>query len=112
MRSRIRTVRMTPLFNFALACRFCEDAARADLERLGLQRGEFAKILDSLSGPGVTPEEARLLDWARETVHYETGIIQKRTRALAAVVGTEVLIEAVAMAALSNTAVRLAMLLE
>lgn len=24
--SRIRVVRMTPLFNFALACRFCEDA--------------------------------------------------------------------------------------
>ena len=26
IRSRIRLVRMTPLFNFALACRFCEDA--------------------------------------------------------------------------------------
>ena len=26
LRSRIRVVRMTPLFNFALACRFCEDA--------------------------------------------------------------------------------------
>jgi carbon-monoxide dehydrogenase iron sulfur subunit len=26
LKSRIRIVRMTPLFNFALACRFCEDA--------------------------------------------------------------------------------------
>jgi carbon-monoxide dehydrogenase iron sulfur subunit len=26
LRSRIRVVRMTPMFNFALACRFCEDA--------------------------------------------------------------------------------------
>src|SRR4030066_2119369 len=26
LRSRIRVIRMTPLFNFALACRFCEDA--------------------------------------------------------------------------------------
>lgn len=26
IRSRIRVVRMTPLFNFALACRTCEDA--------------------------------------------------------------------------------------
>jgi len=26
IRSRIRVVRMTPCFNFALACRFCEDA--------------------------------------------------------------------------------------
>jgi carbon-monoxide dehydrogenase iron sulfur subunit len=26
LKSRIRVIRMTPLFNFALACRFCEDA--------------------------------------------------------------------------------------
>jgi carbon-monoxide dehydrogenase iron sulfur subunit len=26
LRSRIRVVRVTPMFNFALACRFCEDA--------------------------------------------------------------------------------------
>ena len=26
LRSRIRVVRMTPMFNFALACRFCKDA--------------------------------------------------------------------------------------
>ena len=30
IRSRIRVVRMTPLFNFALACRFCEDAKCVD----------------------------------------------------------------------------------
>ncbi|MCW3998251.1 MAG: 4Fe-4S dicluster domain-containing protein [Candidatus Bathyarchaeota archaeon] len=30
IRSRIRVVRMSPLFNFALACRFCEDAKCVD----------------------------------------------------------------------------------
>jgi hypothetical protein len=60
----------------------------------------------------VTPDEARLLDWARETVRYETGPIQKRTRALGASVSAGVLLEAVGTAAISNTAARLAMLLE
>ncbi len=95
-----------------LGCTFCEKAACADVVGLGLDREGFGRILDSLSGPGVSAEEARLLDWARETVRYETGPIQKRTRALAASVGTDVLLEAVATAAVSNTAVRLAMLIE
>jgi len=94
-----------------LGCGFCEEAARADLEGLGLDRGGFARTLDSLSGPGVGPQDALLLDWARETVRYETGPIQKRVRALAASVNTDVVLEAVATAAVSNTAVRLAMLL-
>jgi alkylhydroperoxidase family enzyme len=95
-----------------LGCRFCEQTACADLKGLGLDGAGSAKILDSLSGPGVSPEEALLLDWARDTVRYETGTIQKRMRALAASVSTDVLLEAVATAALSNTAVRLAMLIE
>jgi len=95
-----------------LGCPFCEDAARADLETLGIDHEGSGKILDSLSGPGVTADEARLLDWARETVRYETGPIQKRTRALGASVSAGVLLEAVGIAAISNTAARLAMLLE
>ena len=94
-----------------LGCPFCEQAACADMTGTGLDRSEFTRIVDSLSGPGVGPQDALLLEWARETVRYEPGPIQKRTRALAASVGTDVMLEAVATAALSNTAVRLAMLL-
>jgi alkylhydroperoxidase family enzyme len=94
-----------------LGCTFCEGAARTDLEALGIDRNSSGRILDTLSGPGVSAEETRLLDWARETVHYQTGAIQKRMRSLAASVSTEVLLEAVATAAVSNTAVRLAMLI-
>jgi alkylhydroperoxidase family enzyme len=95
-----------------LGCPFCEGSARADLEALGLGTEESARALDSLSGPGVTASDAILLDWARETVRYETGPIQKRMRQLAAEVSTDVLLEAVATAAISNTAVRLAMLIQ
>ncbi len=94
-----------------LGCRFCEGEARTELEGLGLDLTASANTLTSLSGPGVSPDDARLLDWARETVNYENGAIQKRMRALAASVSTDVLLEAVATAAVSNTAVRLAMLL-
>ena len=95
-----------------LGCPFCEGEACSELEREGLDRPASTRVLDSLSGPGLSAEDARLLDWARETVNYENGAIQKRTRALAASVSTDVLLEAVATAAVSNTAVRLAMLLE
>ena len=94
-----------------LGCPFCEGAARADLEALGLDSVGSGKALDSLSGPDVTPDETLLLDWARDTARYQTGAIQKRMRQLAATVSTDVLLEAVGTAAISDTAVRLAMLL-
>jgi alkylhydroperoxidase family enzyme len=108
--SRRTKLLMLAVIARTLGCRFCEQAACTDVMGQGLDADGFTRILDSLSG--VNPEEARLLDWARETVRYETGNIQKRTRALAAAVSTEVLLEAVATAAFSNTAVRLAMLIE
>jgi alkylhydroperoxidase family enzyme len=95
-----------------LGCPFCEGAARSDLEALGLDSSASDKVLDSLSGPGVSPDDALLLDWARDTVRYQTGAIQKRMRQLAATVSTDVLLEAVGTAAISNTAVRLAMLIQ
>ncbi len=95
-----------------MECRFCEEAARCDLEGEGLSRDGFDRIIGTLSSPELGPQDGRLLDWARETVNYETGKIQKLTRSLAGEVGVEVLLEAVGTAAVSNTAVRLAMLLE
>jgi len=96
----------------SLDCRFCEKAARSDLEALGLPADRFDQILATLAAPELSQLEGRLLSWARETVHYEPGIIQKRTRALAGEVGVDVLLEAVGTAAVSNSAVRLSMLLE
>jgi len=95
-----------------LDCDFCEAEAQKELQECGLDRQGFSRILETLSGPELSAKEGRILDWARETVRYETGMIQKRTRLLAAEVGDAVILEAVAAAAVSNTAVRLAMLLE
>jgi alkylhydroperoxidase family enzyme len=95
-----------------LGSRFCEEEARRELQECGLDGQGFSRILDTLSGPDLTPVEGRILDWARETVRYEPGMIQKRTRLLAAEVGDAALLEAVTAAGVSNMAVRLAMLIE
>jgi len=95
-----------------MGCRFCEEAAGTELQGLGLRSEALQRVLATLSGPEISPLEGRLLDWGRETVHYQTGSIQKRTRALASEVGVEALLEGVSAAAVSNTAVRIAMLLE
>jgi hypothetical protein len=95
-----------------LDSRFCEQAARADLERSGFPADSCQRALETLAGPELSERDRLLLDWARETVHYETATIQKRTRRLAENVEAAVLLEAVGTAAVSNTAVRLAMLLE
>ena len=46
----------------------------------------------------------------RETVRYDAGNIQRLTRALMERVGPEVAVEAIAVAALGNMMIRLAML--
>jgi hypothetical protein len=53
-----------------------------------------------------------LLSWARDTVNYETPVMQKKTRVLAAEIGNTAVLEAIGTAALANAIVRLAMLLE
>jgi len=47
LRSRIRVVRMTPMFNFALTCRFCEDAkcVTACPEKALFQSGQTGIIM-------------------------------------------------------------------
>jgi hypothetical protein len=53
-----------------------------------------------------------VLAWVRDTVRYQPGQIQARTRALAEAIGGEAALEAVGIAALANSTVRVAMLLE
>ena len=76
IRSRIRVVRMTPLFNFALACRFCEDAkcVTACPEK-ALSQSEQTGIIR------VKEKKCKGCDWCIQacphggiTIHSETGI--------------------------------------
>ena len=96
----------------ALNCDFCLSEAKARLVNNGLTESGFETCLNTLGSPDLDEEEELILSWARETVHFQTGFIQAQTRALAEKIGEEALLEAVGVAALANTTVRLAMLLE
>ena len=75
IRSRIRVVRMTPLFNFALACRFCEDAKCVDAcPETALMQSEETGILI------VNDKKCMGCDWCVQacphggiTLHTDTG---------------------------------------
>jgi carbon-monoxide dehydrogenase iron sulfur subunit len=76
LRSRIRVVRMTPLFNFALACRFCEEAkcVTACPENALLQSEHTGIIM-------VNDKKCKGCDWCIQacphggiTIHSDTGI--------------------------------------
>lgn len=95
-----------------LGCRHTESLARALLEAEGWRDAEIDQAVANLGSTKLAPQESHLLAWTRDTVHYETGPIQKATRALCAQIGATALLEAVGVAALANTTVRLAMLLE
>jgi carbon-monoxide dehydrogenase iron sulfur subunit len=76
LRSRIRVVRMTPLFNFALACSFCEDAkcVTACPEKALSQSEQTGIIM-------VEEKKCKGCDWCIQacphggiTIHSDTGI--------------------------------------
>jgi alkylhydroperoxidase family enzyme len=95
-----------------LECRFCEPESRKLLHREGLDDTEVDASLSALALPKLDAREAAVLAWVRDTVRYQPGQIQARTRALAEAIGGEAALEAVGIAALANSTVRVAMLLE
>lgn len=109
--SRELKVLMFAVVARSLACTFCQSETRDMALRLGLREEEYDRALASLTAPGLTAQEAAILAWTRETVHYQTGPMQRRVRALSEEVDEERLLEAVGIAALANTVVRIAVLL-
>jgi hypothetical protein len=95
-----------------LGCRHSEAEARKLLGGEGLGSVEVDSALATLQSDRLSADESGLLSWTRETVYYETPIIQRRTRALARAMGTSALLEAIGVASLANATVRLAMLAE
>lgn len=78
----------------------------------GLTREGLAGILAHLSSPELTPLEAELVPFARETVRYRYDAIQSRTREFARGHTPEETLEAIGIAALANALTRLSILLE
>jgi Fe-S-cluster-containing dehydrogenase component len=77
LRSRIRTVRMMPMFNFALACRFCEDAAcvKACPEKALVQSEKTGILM-------VKEKQCKGCDWCIQVcphggivLHPDTGVV-------------------------------------
>jgi alkylhydroperoxidase family enzyme len=95
-----------------LDCSYSEGESR---RLLGADHYELAEIdaaILTLRSARLPPHESALLSWVRDTVHYQTPVIQARTRAIVSEIGPVVALEAIGVAALANATVRLAMLLE
>ena len=95
-----------------LGCRTSEAEARRLAAAEGFTEPEFEAALATLRCARLPVREQALLAWARDTVHYQVGEIQKRTAALAAGLEGAAALEAIGVAALANAVVRLAMLRE
>ncbi len=109
--SRELKVLMFAVVARALECQFCLTESKSMANDLGIDEEEFNNALASLSSHRLDEQESRIFTWTRETVHFETGDIQRRMRILADEVDHLMLLEAIGVAALANTVVRLAVLL-
>jgi alkylhydroperoxidase family enzyme len=103
---------MLAVIGRALGCDRAEHEARSGLASEGLGSADVDEIVANLGSPKLDRRDALLVPFARETVRYQTGPIQRRTRELARELPVEELIEAVGMASLANAAGRLSVLLE
>lgn len=107
----------TKALMFAVVARSLEcDACGREADRIavaaGLTPAQVERILADLGASQLEPYEARLLDWVRDTVHYQPAEIQEKTRALVAEIGELRGLEAIGVASLANATVRLAILLD
>jgi alkylhydroperoxidase family enzyme len=94
----------------ALDCGMCERIATGLLEGEGVPAEAHRRVLESLSGPELDATEKILLPWVRETAHYETEVMQRRTHELRQRVGDDVVLDAIGLAALANACARISML--
>ncbi len=109
--SRELKVLMFAVVAKTLECPFCLGESKTMAQDLGIDEEEFNRALASLSSPRLNALEAKIFAWTRETVHFETGDMQRKIRVLADELEDIVLLEAIGIASLANTVVRLAVLL-
>ena len=102
---------MLAVIGRALGCDHSEREARHALAAEGLGPADVDEILANLGSSKLDRRAALLIPFARETVRYQTGAIQRRTRQLAQELSIEEVIEAVAVTALANAVGRVSILL-
>jgi len=95
----------------SLECEFCENETKDMASQIGIDDKEFEKALVSLDSPRLQGEEKTILSWTRETIHFQTGPMQKRIKELKVQMDELKLLEAIGIAALANSTIRLAVLI-
>ena len=88
-----------------------EREARRLLEGEGLSATAIDESLASLSSAELTPEERRILPYARETLWYEPATAQRRGKELRERLENDVFVDTVGTAALANMVCRVALAL-
>ena len=95
-----------------LNCNSCGSVCNNLAQNIGFTKEEYSNALSTLKCSRLNDQEQRLLAWTRETVHYQTGIMQLRVKELSKLIDNDRLVEAIGVAALANSIVRLGVLLE
>jgi hypothetical protein len=80
------------------------------LDQEGVTPEVQGRVLGALSGPELDETEKVLLPWVRETAHYQTEVMQRKTHELGARLGDDIVLEAIGLAALANACSRVSML--
>jgi alkylhydroperoxidase family enzyme len=96
----------------ALGCRQGEADARALLVNADLGSADVDDILANLGSPRLDAREARLVPFARETVRYQVGAIQRRMQVVSQGMSGEELLETAGILSLANAVCRLSVLLD
>lgn len=109
--SRKLKVLMFAVVAKSLECEFCQAETHKIAMECGFTEEEFDTALSTLSSPHLNEKEEKLLSWTRETIHFQNGPMQQMVRELAQEVGEPIMLEAIGIAALANSTVRLAVLL-
>lgn len=109
--SRKLKVLMFAVVANSLECEFCQAETHAMALECGFTEEEFNTALSTLSSTHLNDHEEKLLSWTRETIHFQNGRMQSRVRELAKEVGEPMMLEAIGVASLANSTVRLAVLL-
>ena len=103
---------MVAVIGRALGCSVSEREARAGLAAEGFTATDVDEILANLGSARLDRRDALLVPFARETVRYQTGAIQRRTRELARELPVDDVVEAAGVTALANAVARVSILLE
>jgi alkylhydroperoxidase family enzyme len=96
----------------ALDCAYGEREARALLAREGVPQSDVEEVLQTLSSPRMDAREARLVPFARETIRYQTPVIQARMREVARDLTPAETMELIGVLSLANGLCRLSVLVD